>query len=92
MPEATVTTTSATVIESKSRRRLLILQNNSDTDMYFRFGNKTAAASGANAGIKLATGDTFTLSPGGDMSDYLTLPIVAIHGGSGDKILTYEEV
>lgn len=94
MPEANITTSSSTAIDSNSRRKILILQNNSDTDIYFRFGEVTVTTGGdANAGIKLeASGGSLTLSPGGRGADYLTFPVSAIHGGSGDKTLTYIEV
>ena len=64
MPEATVTTASQEVIPS-GVRKVLILQNFSDSDIYIRTSGPVAV-SGANAGIRIkAGGGSVTISQSG---------------------------
>lgn len=79
-----VTASSTEAIAANSTRRYLLLQNNSDTDIYISITGGTVTT--AN-GFKLASG-------GGslDLTTYqITGAITAIHGGTGTKTLTYFE-
>ena len=79
-----VTTASTTAIAANSTRRYLLIQNNSDTDIYIHL---TAGTVTTANGFKIA-------ASGGslDLTSYqLTGAITAIHGGSGTKTLTFFE-
>lgn len=91
MPKVSVTPTSAQVIAADSARKTLILQNNSDTDIYVRFGaGNTVADSDASAGTKLAAnGGSMTLNRVGSVAGIEAEPVNAIHFGTGTKKLAY---
>ena len=78
-----VTTASAVGIAANARRYLLI-QNNSDEDVFI---NLTGATVTVANGFKIA-------ASGGSLELHTWVPsgaITAIHGGSGTKTLTYME-
>jgi len=93
MPSLNVTTTSAFVLPAR-RRKVLILQNLSDTDMFVNFNAAAAVADGATAGLRLkADGGTLSLPElSGGAARANDVSIAAVHGGSGTKTLRYVEV
>lgn len=91
MPAATVTTSSAAVIPANGSRTMLVLQNNSDQDIYWRQNGAVSAAADGNLGLVLrkngGSAVIGTLSGEGAPE----LAVYAMHTGSGNKVLTYEE-
>lgn len=80
-----ITTTATNVIPPEVEWSVCILQNVSDTDMYYQFTQESDAVTTTN-GLKLAAGSEVQLIPpntprrGG---------VYAIHGGTGSKVLRY---
>lgn len=69
----------AVVAAAATRRAILIIQNDSDTDMYCNFAGAAAAL---NAGVRLNAN-------GGSIFFDVVVPKVAvncIHGGTGNKV------
>lgn len=76
-------TTDSTLV-SKGARAILILQNNSDTDIYCKLDGSAAVL---NQGIRL-------LANGGAFGFDVTVPqsaVYCIHGGTGNKVLLLTE-
>ena len=83
-----VTTSATEVVAAKYNRRLLILQNQSDTDMRIKLDSSATEVTTAN-GLLLPTGGSplvMTCNPG-----EFTNAVRAIHGGSGSKVLHVTE-
>lgn len=77
-----VTTSSTTIVSAKTDRRWLYLVNDSDTTIYLSFGGTATL----NQGIRLnANGGTLTINA----SNLYTGAITGIHGGTGNKAVTY---
>lgn len=93
MPVLSVTTSSGAspLLAYSALRRVLFLQNNSDTDIYVRFTGEVSTGDTAKYGLKVAAGGgTLTVNAGS--SNDVTVAVYAIHGGSGTKQLVYEEL
>lgn len=90
MPSINVTT-AATQVVPPGTRSALILQNVSDTDIFFGFDSTVTATAGANSGIRLAANGgsiTITRLPeggGGSASG----GVYAVHAGTGTKELRF---
>ncbi len=82
-------TASATeLVAANAKRKLLILQNVSDTDMYLKLDASATEVTAAN-GLKLAVGDpplVITCRQG----DFVNA-VRGIHAGSGNKDLRVQE-
>lgn len=95
MPSVDVTTTSTLAIPAKDNRRILMIQNESDTDIYISFTAGVTVADGANSGVKLPVGAMVSMPdlPSnqrfGDRQVENDGGIYAVHGGSGIKKLRY---
>lgn len=89
MPSLNVTTTSAEVLPARNRSAL-ILQNISDTEVWLNFNAHVTASAGAQAGLRLLPGGTFSLTelPRGSANN---VAVYAIHAGAGTKELRYIE-
>lgn len=77
-----VTTSATTIAAANYGRRLLMIQNVSDTDIYLKLDSSATALTTSN-GIKLPAGGTplvITCKPG----EFTNL-VQGIHGGSGNK-------
>ena len=81
-----VGTSTTTIAAAKDKRRFLLLQNISDTDIDIKVG----AAAVAGEGIRVfANGGNFEMKPGnGNLS---TAAVNGIHGGSGNKTMLVTE-
>jgi hypothetical protein len=92
-----VTTSPTLVAAHNPSRQWVILENQSDTDIYVAFTPDAAEVSlpaGAKPGLKVAAGETREIGlPPGDfaMRNSVRSAIYAIHGGSGDKVLVAHE-
>jgi len=81
-----VTSSSGVVIASNVRRTYLLIQNDSNVDMYIRFG----AAAGVNDGIRIgANGGSFESSLAYGNVD--NRAVYAIHGDTGNKNMIITE-
>ena len=89
-----ITTTAQMILERDMKRRTLILQNNSDTDIFLAFGeDKVLTATGATRGIILVSGGgTLILDETDANVSAVSSALWAIHGGTGTKELTYDAV
>jgi hypothetical protein len=93
MPTLNVTTSSTVVLPFR-RRKALIIQNLSDTDIYVNFNAAVTIADGATAGLRLkADGGSISLPElSGAAGRANDMSVSAIHGGSGTKTLRYVEI
>lgn len=81
-----VTTTSGEVLAANADRDVATLVNDSDTVMYLAVG-ETAVV---NRGLRLnARGGSLTVGPNGSIRSVEA--VNAIHGGSGNKVITVQE-
>lgn len=83
-----VTTSAAQIVAASHSRKLLVIQNVSDTDVYLKFDSSATEVTTAN-GFKLAAGDPpliVTCEPG-----EFPYAVRAIHGGSGNKDCRIQE-
>lgn len=81
-------TTSASELVSAKSRRLLIIQNVSDTDIYLKLDSSATEVTTAN-GLKLAAGSApmiITCNPG-----EFANAVRGIHGGTGSKEIRVTE-
>lgn len=98
MASVDVTTSATLVIPASDDRRVLMIQNLSDTDIYIGFAAGVTVADGANSGIKIpANGGNISMTDlpnrGHGLSrDINDLAIYAVHGGSGTKKLRYIQI
>lgn len=99
MPSVDVTTSSTLAIPAKDNRRILMIQNESDTDIYIGFTSGVTVADGANSGIKLPANGGMVSMPDlpsnerfGNRQVENDGGIYAVHGGSGTKKLRYIEL
>jgi len=77
------TTSETVIIANGYKRKLMIIQNVSDTDIYLKMDESATALTTAN-GYKLTSGSTLLLTmEWGEFSQ----DIKAIHGGAGNKEL-----
>lgn len=83
-----VTTSATEVVAAKHNRRLLILQNQSDTDMRLKLDSSATEVTTAN-GLLLRAGDP-PLVITCNFGEFANA-IRAIHGGSGNKVLHVSE-
>lgn len=82
------TTAATELIAAKWNRRMLIIQNVSDTDLYLKFDSSATEVTVAN-GMKLAAGSSpfiITCNPG-----EFANAVRGIHGGSGNKEIRVTE-
>lgn len=83
---ATVTTASGEALAANTSRKYALLINDSDVTIYLKIG----VAAVLNEGIRLnANGGSYELATA--LGNLATGAINAIHGGSGDKVLTVLE-
>jgi hypothetical protein len=80
-----VTTTAAEVLQAKAGRKMLILQNTSDADIYVKLDSSATEVTTAN-GLKLPPNS----GPFMVMGSYHNA-VRAIHGSSGNKVLRIQE-
>ena len=86
---ATITTTAALALTAviANRDTVLFLQNKSDTDIAIALGAANGGSLTTANGLTIKTGGTIVpignISPG-------NLAIYAIHGGAGNKSLTFQ--
>ena len=83
------TTSASQLVAANSLRKLLIIQNLSDTDVYLKMDDSATEVTVAN-GLRLAAGDP-PLVITCRKSEH-TFPVRGIHGGSGNKDLRIQEV
>ena len=80
-----VAVTSTVIVPANNSRRVLIVVNGSDTDMYFAVGQTAVALAGLY--VK-ANGGTLVL----DEADfYSTQAVNGVHSGTGTKRATFQE-
>lgn len=82
------TATASELVAAKHGRRLLIIQNVSDTDLYLKMDSSATEVTAAN-GLKLAAGAApliVTCNPG-----EFTNAVRGIHAGSGNKEIRVTE-
>lgn len=88
----TAVATTVTTVSAARDRYSFVLQNQSDTDIYFSYdGNDPTLDSGASPGIKIAAGGHFACDIGSNRAA-INGVIKAIHGGSGTKTLVCHEL
>lgn len=82
-------TTTATLCLAATNKLWMILQNQSDTDIYLAFEGTSAVTTdvGASPGIKLAAGASIAFTDDYHRGAPLTDAIYAIHGSTGTKAL-----
>jgi hypothetical protein len=85
--------TTATLVSGAKERNWLMLQNQSDTPIFLSFeGTATVTIdSGGSPGIRLAPWETITSDDAAGRFTGNNLPIYAIHGGAGVKVLALHE-
>lgn len=83
-----VTTTAAEVVAPFYARRLLVIQNVSDTTVYLKFDSSSDEVTTANGVKLLAGGEPFILTcePGEFVN-----AVRAIHGGTGNKEIRIQQ-
>tara|TARA_S200002703_G_scaffold158954_1_gene170770 strand:- start:1530 stop:1811 length:282 start_codon:yes stop_codon:yes gene_type:complete len=92
MPSVNITN-SATQIVADNHRQALILQNDSDVDMFIGLNSNVTVASGANAGLRLKAGANFSVHDLGDGSTTVdNTSWYAVHESTGNKILRFLEI
>lgn len=85
--------TSPTIVRPAEARRLLILQNLSDTDIFVAIEGSTdvTTAAGAKPGLRLnANGGSFVAGEESHLPGGAEQAIYAIHGGTGTKDLSVQ--
>lgn len=98
MASVDVTTTATLAIPAGTDRRVLMIQNLSDTDIYIGFAAGVTVADGANSGIQIpANGGNISMTDlpsrgHGAYRDINDVGIYAVHGGSGTKKLRYIQI
>lgn len=87
-----VTTTAQSVVTA-TKRRALIVQNQSDTDLYIAFDNAAVTGpAGTYPGIKLAAnGGTWSGTSVSPWDQTCDRAVYAIHAGTGNKVLVVHE-
>lgn len=84
-----VAATAGEAVAANWKRKLLILQNLSDTDIYIKLDSSTDEVTVAN-GIKLAaSSNPFVITTNGTGEQHAA--VRAIHAGSGNKVLRVQE-
>lgn len=96
MPTKVNVTTSATLVSAARQRQFIAIQNQSDTDIFIAWDATASTVtldSGAAPGFKLPAGGSLILST------ELRHPVLAfsnaihaIHGGTGNKALSIQEI
>lgn len=82
------TTSASQIVAANANRKLLIIQNVSDTDVYLKFDASSDEVTVAN-GLRLAAGDPpFVVSC--DRGEFVNA-VRGIHGGTGNKDLRIQE-
>lgn len=86
-------TTTAQAVVSATRRRAIIIQNHSDTDIYIAFDNSgVTGPAGSYPGIKIpASGGIFAATSVSPWDQTCDRVLHAIHAGSGNKVLVVHE-
>lgn len=79
-------TSSGEAVSSNSDRRYLLLINDSDTDIYIKFGASAVVSEGIRIG---SAGGSYEASPRNGNLDIRA--VNAIHGGTGSKTLLVAE-
>jgi hypothetical protein len=90
MPSVDVTTSVAQILPQDLTRKGVIFQNLTDTDIYIGTDPATTVTDGPSSGLKIAAnGGVFDLSqlPGSFLA--ATVPLYAVHGGTGTQSLRY---
>jgi len=81
--------TTATLCLAAVNKRWMMIQNQSDTDIYVAFDGTTAVTldSGASPGMKLAAGASIAITDDHHRGAPLADAVYAIHGSTGTKSL-----
>lgn len=85
--------TTATLVSAAKERTWLMLQNQSDTPIFLSFDGTASVTidSGGSPGIRLAPWETITTDDSAGRFTGNNLPIYAIHGGTGTKVVALHE-
>ena len=83
-----VTTSDAEVLAARRRRNMVVLVNDSDTDIYLATDGETAVL---NRGVRINSGGGSAQYGGPGGLPLTTGAINAIHGGTGNKVLGIQE-
>jgi hypothetical protein len=90
--KASVSTAWAVVIPENTQRAVLILQNNSDADIWISFADPTGQALDYGLLLKAGGGSMPMTEIARANPTTNNIPIWARHGDSGTKTLNYEEL
>ncbi|MCC5808616.1 MAG: hypothetical protein JJU00_19975 [Opitutales bacterium] len=91
MPSTNVTTTPAEAVPPNRRRRALIIQNNGTENIIFAF-RANVTASGADAGLILTPGESFTVGTLPRSGYDVATPALHAVAASGTQQLRWEEL
>lgn len=83
-----VTTSDAEIVAARRRRNMIVLVNDSDTDIYLATDGEAAVL---NRGVRVNSGGGSAQYGGPGGLPLTTGPINAIHGGAGNKVLGVQE-
>lgn len=96
MPTKVNVTTSATLVSAAKQRQFIAIQNQSDTSIYLAWDDTAVGVtvdSGAAPGFRIDAGDSLILSA--DVRHPVLAfsgAIYAIHGGTGNKAVSVQEI
>lgn len=94
MISKTNVTTSPTIISAARERDWLMIQNQSDTPVFLSFDGSSdlTTDTGAKPGIRLSPYDSIMTDDSAGRFSGNNLPIYAIHGGVGNKVVVVQEL
>ncbi len=85
--------TTATLVSQAKERNWLMLQNQSDVPVFLSFegSSDVTTDSGSKPGIRLSPFEVISSDDAAGRFTGNNLPIYAVHGGAGDKIVVLHE-